>query len=153
MFEKSGIKSALRAEPEPSRRYRRAAENRAWALSPTRIIMTLASLPLVAGSVALSVYVRTSPYEPSRAVAHLVARAGCDAAASVGLAPAYRGGLGYHDRNDADGDGVACDSIDLGAEPLRDVAYSEPSAPRPSLRTSTQNATRQMVGGAKFIKP
>ncbi len=153
MFEKSGIKSALRGEPEPSRRQRRAAKTRARALSPTRIIMTLASLPLVAGSVALSVYVRTSPYDPPQAVAHLVARAGCDAAASVGLAPAYRGGLGYHERNDADGDGVACESVGLSAEPVQEVAYSDPSAPRPSLRTSTQNASRQMVGGAKFIKP
>jgi len=138
-------KNNPRIVSESSRRERRAARIREQALSPMRIVMTLASLPLVAGGVALSLYVRTSPYEPSLAVAHLVARVGCDAAASVGLAPAYHGGPGYHARNDADDDGVACEVAGFGGEPAQDVVYTAP-APAPK-------APARMVGGAKFVKP
>jgi len=146
MSQTDDLKRALRTDPDPSRRERRAARTRAQALSPGRIVMALLSLPLVAGGVAVSLYIRTSPYEPPLALAHLVARAGCDAAATVGLAPAYRGGPGYHARNDADGDGVACEIAGFAAEPVQDVAYSAPPV-------DTPDTPKRMVGGAKFVKP
>ena len=107
--------------------------------------MSLLTLPIVAGGVAVSLYVRTSPYEAADALAHLVARGGCDAARSIGLAPAYRGGLGYHARNDADGDGVACESVGFDVGRVQDVAISPP--------TPQSSSSVRIVGGAKFVKP
>jgi hypothetical protein len=126
-------------QPEPSRRERRAARTLAQALSPWRIGLRLLSIPVFAFLVATSIYIRTSPYEPPLALAHLIARVDCDAAHSVGLAPAYRGGLGYHARNDEDGDGVACEGVGL------DMAFttSEP----------VQQDPARTAGGAKFVKP
>ncbi|MFT4959011.1 MAG: hypothetical protein ACI92Z_000083 [Paracoccaceae bacterium] len=125
----------------------RAAGLRARTLSPWRIGLKLLSIPVLAVSVAVSIYIRTSPYEPEQALAHLIARANCDAARSIGLAPAYRGGLGYHARNDADGDGVACEmNRPFKAAPMvqgMKLTKVEPAA-APSVR---------MVGGAKFVKP
>lgn len=40
---------------------------------------------------------------------HRFAARNCDAARSVGLAPAYRGQPGYYARHDADNDGIACE--------------------------------------------
>lgn len=111
---------------------------RARALSPLRILSLLMALPIMAGGVALSVYVRTSPYDPALAVRHLAALAGCDAAQAMALAPARRGEPGYHARNDADGDGVACG-------PRTAAAFtSAPEVPQPGGR---------MAGGAKFVRP
>lgn len=42
-------------------------------------------------------------------VRHQLARPNCDAARSVGLAPARRGSPGYWPSHDADGDGWACE--------------------------------------------
>ena len=104
-----------------------------------RILLRIAVVPLVAGAVAVSIYIRTSDFPPEQAMLHLYALAGCDAAASVGLAPAFRGGVGYHARNDPDGDGIAC----LPALPPRaPAAASQPSTPAESR-----------AGGAKFIRP
>lgn len=107
------VNRALRAAspppPRPSRRQRRAERNLAELLSPAGILLRLMSIPVVTLAVTLSVYLRTSPYEPPEAMLHLVALAGCDAARSVGLAPAARNTPGYHPRNDPDGDGVACE--------------------------------------------
>jgi len=140
------LKRAMHPEQPESRREKRAARTRARALSPARIVMSLLSLPLVAGGVAVSIYIRTSDYDPPQALAHLVARAGCDASLYVGLAPAYRGGLGYHARNDADGDGVACEvSVQYDMAPAQST---EIAAPAPVRETPDRK-----VSGAKFVKP
>ncbi|MEX0365735.1 MAG: excalibur calcium-binding domain-containing protein [Ruegeria sp.] len=129
-----------------SRRQRRAEALRARALSPARIILSvLVGFPLMTASVALGVYLRTSPYEPAEAMLHLIARAGCDAAESVGMAPAYRGWPGYHARNDADGDGVACEPQRQAEQVAVQPRNASPAqAPEPRQRT---------LGGAKFVRP
>ena len=106
------------------------------------VVLKLASIPVVAASVALSVYVRTSPYPPTEALMHLIARAGCPSAAAIGLAPARRGALGYHARNDPDGDGIACDAGQRLAVPV--TLTSPPAADIDRSRNA---------GGAKFIRP
>lgn len=131
------------------RRYRRAEKTRARWLSPGRIVGLILWLPCVAFAVGISAYVRTSPFAPHEAVAHLIARGGCDAASFVGLAPAYRGEPGYHARNDPDGDGIAC-----GSKPV----LAEQSLPRPVLSDAakTGRARRgetRFIGGAKFVRP
>lgn len=149
MSETEAIRAALYyQDATPSKREIRAARTRAEALSPVRIMVRLLTLPLLALSVALSIYVRTSDYEPRDAIAHLVARGGCDAARSIGLAPSYRGGLGYHARNDMDGDGVACDGTEiLPVEVVENSTNSVPVAIQDSfVRT-------HMTGGAKFVRP
>lgn len=129
----------------PSRRELRAAQTRAQVLAPGRILLSLLTLPFLALAVAASIYIRTSDYDPPQAMLHLVARISCDAALSVGLAPAYRGGLGYHARNDADGDGVACETFGPDAGKVQDVAFSDP--------VSKLDTAARMVGGAKFVRP
>ncbi len=143
------LKNAMRHDPEPSRREIRAARTRAHALSPVRIGMSLLGFPVVAVSVALSLYIRTSAYEPPAALAHLVARVSCDAARSVGLAPAYRGEIGYHARNDPDGNGVACERA-LPTQVQQVLgATLDTQAPSPGQPP----VAGRMVGGAKFVKP
>ncbi|SDC46234.1 Excalibur calcium-binding domain-containing protein [Ruegeria marina] len=70
--------------------------------------MLLASIPVLACITAVGIYIRTSPFEPELSLRHLAALAGCDAAQAMGLAPARSGEPGYHARNDADLDGIAC---------------------------------------------
>jgi hypothetical protein len=149
MSQTEAIRAALYyQDATPSKRQLRAARTRAEALSPVRILFSLLTLPLLALSVALSIYIRTSDYDPPDAVAHLVARGGCDAARSIGLAPSYRGGLGYHARNDADGDGVACDAIEvLSVGVVENFVISKPVA------IQNTSARVRMTGGAKFVKP
>lgn len=128
-----------------ARRKARAARTRAHALSPLRILMRVLALPGLSLAVAVSVYVRTSPHDPQLALRHLVARAGCDAARSVGLAPAQEGEAGYHSRNDADGDGVACEPT-----PTRTVAAQVNQGP---IEQGRSEAKTRYVGGAKFVRP
>jgi len=143
------LKHAMRHDPEPSKREIRAARTRAHAFSPVRIGMSLLSFPIVTVSVAMSLYIRTSAYEPPAALAHLVARVSCDAARSVGLAPAYRGEIGYHARNDPDGDGVACErALPVQVQQVLDATFDAP-VPSPDQPLVPD----RMVGGAKFIKP
>lgn len=100
------------------------------------VILKIAAIPLVATSVALSIYVRTSPYPPTEALVHLIAMGGCPAAAFFGLSNRREGELGYHKRNDPDGDGIACAASRIpgalvdGAEP--DITHR--------------------AGGAKFVR-
>lgn len=145
MSRADSIRRALYHDDTPSKRERRAAHTRAQALAPGRILMSLITLPVLAFGVAMSIYIRTSDYDPPDALAHLVARGGCDAARYVGLAPAFRGGLGYHLRNDADGDGVACEAAGIGAGPVRNAAFSA-AVPK-------QKSTARIVSGAKFVMP
>lgn len=134
-----------------SRRERRAAATRAQFLSPFRIFALLLSLPLVTCSVALSIYLRTSPHRPSEAMAHLVAMAGCDAARYFGIGPAREGDIAYHKRNDPDGDGVACAPEGYALNSTPQVVFQ----PRPVGQSaqSAQPVTRRSIGGAKFVRP
>ncbi|MCV2887918.1 excalibur calcium-binding domain-containing protein [Ruegeria aquimaris] len=125
------------AQRAPSRRQKRAVRTRARALSPLRIVMLLASIPVLTATTALGVFIRTSPYEPELALRHLAALAGCEVAHRVGLAPSHVGGPGYHARNDADLDGIACDA-------LPDLAAMIPARDAPP---------RQQPGTAKFVRP
>jgi excalibur calcium-binding domain-containing protein len=148
MSQTDDLRRALRHEPPPSRREVRAAQPRARILTPGRILLSILKLPIVAGSVAVSLYLYTSPFDPPQALAHLVARAGCDAAASVNLAPAYRGGLGYHARNDADGDGVACEVVPDSGASLTQGVTGQTAAALPD-----QGGFDRRAGGAKFVRP
>ncbi len=121
------------------KRIAQADETRRRALSPLRIFLRLAGIPLVTIGVAISVYVRTSDYPTQDAMRHLFALAGCEAAVAVGLTPATKGNIGYHARNDPDGDGVACD----GPEYSRSVAVAPSNGGSPP----------QMTDGAKFVRP
>lgn len=137
MTELQAIREALypEASKKQTRRQRRADRTRAKALSPLRILLLLASLPIIAGSTAIGVYMRTSPYPPELALRHLAALGGCEAAALAGLPQARRGEPGYHQRNDADLDGVACGTT---------LAAASMEAREPAQRAP---------GQAKFVRP
>jgi hypothetical protein len=155
MDKSEALKSAFRTNATLSKRERRAARTRARALSPVRIILSLMSVPVVATGLTVSIYIRTSPYEPPDALRHLIAMSGCDAAAKVGVAPALRGQLGYHPRNDDDGDGVACGSIWSDARP--EVAGDFETVPElaqlPDGTVAAATPAVRSVGGAKFLRP
>lgn len=51
----------------------------------------------------------TSPWPISVTLRHYAARPNCDAARTVGLAPAMRGQPGYWNHLDADNDGKSCE--------------------------------------------
>ena len=97
-------------------------------------ILKIVAIPFIAASVAMSLYVRTSPYRPTEALVHLVAMGGCPAAAFFGLSGMREGDLGYHARNDPDGDGVACAVPDV-------------------LREGSDPNVTHKAGGAKFVRP
>jgi len=52
-----------------------------------------------------------SPWPSLLTVRHILAAPNCNAARSVGLAPARRGEPGYYTRHDADNDGWACEPL------------------------------------------
>lgn len=52
----------------------------------------------------------TSPWTPTSAVLHALARRNCASASELGLTPARRGELGYWESNDRDSDGIACEA-------------------------------------------
>ncbi|WP_155810841.1 excalibur calcium-binding domain-containing protein [Phyllobacterium sp. UNC302MFCol5.2] len=56
----------------------------------------------------------TSPWPIGVTIRHYAARANCDAARTVGLAPARRGQPGYWDNLDADNDGKSCEPFNRG---------------------------------------
>ncbi len=118
----------------------RADRTRRKALSPVRLIFRIVMLPVVIAAMTTSIYIRTSPMEPEDALRHLFAVAGCREAASVGLAPAYRGEIGYHERNDGDNDGIACERYGSGSV----AAMSEETRVAEKIR---------WAAGAKFIRP
>ncbi len=132
--------------PRSARRRERADALRKHALSPVRILMMVLVLPITTVVIALGVYMRTTSYEPTEAVAHLVALAGCDAARAVGLGPVHMGEPGYHPRNDLDGDGVACGSAPAVAQPA-------PAAQQAPVADSSNAPSQRRVGSAKFIRP
>ena len=50
-----------------------------------------------------------SPWPADLTLWHIAAAPNCDAARSIGLAPAFRGQPGYYPSHDADNDGIACE--------------------------------------------
>ncbi len=145
MNQTEALKSALLQDAPQSKRQLRAARTRARALSPVRILRLLLAVPVVAAGLTVSIYIRTSPYEPPDALRHLIALSGCSAAVKVGVAPAYAGELGYHLRNDPDGDGVAC-----GSEVAGVATFQFEPAQKPVVNGSQPV---RAVGGAKFLRP
>ncbi|MEM9124605.1 MAG: excalibur calcium-binding domain-containing protein [Pseudomonadota bacterium] len=123
-----------------SRRERRADETRRKALSPMRIVLMILALPVTTIVIAAGVFLRTSEFDRTESVIHLIALAGCDAAAAVGGGPFYEGEAGYHARNDPDGDGVACSPQ---AQPRGQTAAAQRSTPQ----------SQRSVGNAKFVRP
>jgi hypothetical protein len=91
-----------------SRHYERAM---AWSASRRAARRWGKMLALVAaGALAAWMALATlSPWPPAMTLRHLAAAPNCDAARFVKLAPSHRGGPGYWQDHDADGDGVACE--------------------------------------------
>ncbi len=139
-----------RAEARRERRRARASHDLRRAMSPARILLRLAGIPVLALSVGLSIYLRSSPWPPSVALADLLARGGCSVAEKVGLAPAYRGQPGYHPQNDPDGDGIACDQNAAQPELAADRPAPQPPATAPAPAPAP---TEHRPGGAKFLRP
>ncbi|MDJ0627457.1 MAG: excalibur calcium-binding domain-containing protein [Rhodobacter sp.] len=108
-----------------------------------RILLRVLLIPVVAAGLTVSIYARTSPFGMEDGLKHLLAMGGCDAAAALGLAPAFEGELGYHKRNDPDGDGVACGGY-LMIPAARAGGSDSDAAPAPDTRRA---------GGAKFVRP
>lgn len=133
MTDQYALRRTFRYDEPLSKRERRAEATLRWGYSPVRFLMLILSIPVMTLAITVSAAVRMSPYPPEDAIRHLAALAGCETAAAVGLAPATRGGIGYHQRNDPDGDGVAC--------PLEVVAAAQGEAPE------------RRSFGAKFLRP
>ena len=115
MTDTDALRAAFRdGKPQPqdqrtARRAARADATQRQALSPVRIITSVLLVPVVAGGMTMSIFIRTSPFEREDALRHLVAMTGCSAATKVGVAGAARGEPGYHERHDVNRDGIACD--------------------------------------------
>lgn len=150
MTELSELRPKRKTLKRQMRREKRAAATRAKALSPARIVALVASLPLVMCSTALGIYIRTSPYPAEQALQHLVAMAGCEAAAKVGVFEVREGEPGYHARNDTDGNGVACAIQTRVISPGETVVTVQTSRGRAPAADSTE---RRQIGDAKFIRP
>lgn len=146
MDQTEALKLAFRDHPGPPRRKKRPARTRGKAFTPLHILSSLLACPLLAVSLTVSIYIYTSPYEPPDALRHLIALTGCAAAAKVGVATASLGEMGYHLRNDADGDGVACGSFRAAAALLlEDDRFDE-------VAFATDGSVRAQ-GGATFVLP
>ena len=148
MDDTDALKQAFRGDAAPlTRRQRRAARTRARALSPTRILVQLLMVPIVTVALTVSIYIRTSPFEPPDGLRHLLAMGGCDVAAKLNISPSFRGDVGYHPRNDPDGDGIACGSA-LATNSV------EPSPPTQHLAPGQPvQADPTRISGAKFLRP
>ena len=76
----------------------------------------------------------------------------------MGLAPAFAGEVGYHKRNDPNGDGIACDlgrsvrtSIVAGALKIPEGPGAGPVVEANAIKDEPAQDTRQI--GAKFVRP
>ncbi len=138
------LKRSVPPEPElnprAAHRYRRADATRKRALSPIRILFMVLALPLTTALVAVNIYLRTSEYERNDAIIHLVAMAGCDTVLKIVPGPFVRGQPGYHERNDPNGDGVACGILNQASS----TGQTQQRPPATSVRS---------VGNAKFVRP
>lgn len=142
MLFKKPTQEAPDLNPRSARRHQRAEAARRQALSPLRILIMVLLLPLTTALIATGVFLRTSGYERDEAVIHLIALAGCDATQAMGIGPFRAGQPGYHERNDPDGDGVACGYAEL--ELPRATTVQAQDQPKPRERS---------VGSAKFVRP
>lgn len=95
----------LRNRTIPARRRHRRREKSLWRYWWSHRV----ALIVVGITAILVVRVQQSPWPVTVTLRHLVAARNCDAARSVGLAPANRGEPGYWAHNDADNDGIACE--------------------------------------------
>lgn len=146
MDETEALKLAFRSDPALSRREKRSARTRPRASLALRILLSLMATPFLATSLTVSIYIYTSRYEPPDALRHLIALTGCAAAAKIGMTPTYLGEMGYHARNDADGDGVACGS-------LRPAALLPIVGDRFDEVASATDGSILTQGGTKFVTP
>ena len=145
MDETDALRQVFRGTNKPlTRREIRAARTRAKAISPARILVQILLVPVVTCALTVTIYIRTSPYEPPDALRHLLAMGGCEVVTKLNLAPTFRGELGYHARNDPDQDGVACGNN------LAEVSPNQTIEVPP-----TDDASSQPLGisGAKFLRP
>jgi len=134
------MKQSTDQNQQMSGRSRRALAARRSALSPVRILLMVLMLPLTTLVIAVGVYMRTTEYEPTDAVVHLLALAGCDAVSVIHVGPFRHGEAGYHARNDTDGDGTACGDHAVGR-----VQSNAPAR--------TQTPKQRTLGTAKFVRP
>lgn len=141
MSDDTSLRSAFLTPEKPSKNVRRARRSVREALSPFRILWRIAMVPVVTLSLTIGIFARYGPYEQEDALKHLYAMKGCDAAAEVGLSGAFAGELGYHSKNDPDGDGIAC-PVD---NPLNTRASATP--------VEAAESTPRVSTGAKFIRP
>ncbi len=100
------------------------------------------ALPLTIGAIAISGYMRVSDFDRQGSVVHLVALAGCDVTDRLGFRSFRRGTPGYHERNDPDGNGIACEGDVIAP------VQAAPAEPQPPAQPKERR-----VGNAKFIKP
>lgn len=84
-------------------RYRR--KRQWWQRQEVTQLVALAAIAAVFSGVFMAQ--STWPWHVS--ARHLLTSFDCSMARTVGFAPAYRGQPGYHEDNDADGDGIACE--------------------------------------------
>lgn len=151
-----------KANRRAAKRAARADETRRKALSPWRILLRVLGIPILVCGLTASIFIRTSDYPPPDALRHLIALTGCDAALAVGVAPAREGQLGYHAKNDPDGDGIACDMPGVGRSlPVPEgVVSNETSGGVRSVVHSDGAPVPNRIGGdarisgaAKFVTP
>lgn len=137
------LKEAMRHDIPLDKRTLRADRTRAIALSPARILLRLAMVPVTTVALTVSIFVATSPYEQEDSLRHLIAMAGCDAAGRLGMANIAVGAPGYHASNDTDGNGIACE----------DPVATFTAAPPPEQTPGQIAAEALNTLGAKFLKP
>ncbi|MFH1157632.1 MAG: excalibur calcium-binding domain-containing protein [Pseudomonadota bacterium] len=59
--------------------------------------------------IGLFLILKTSPWPPLVTLRHIASFLNCDAARSLGLAPAHRGEPGYYPWHDRDNDNISCE--------------------------------------------
>jgi hypothetical protein len=79
---------------------------------------------LAAAAVLVGMRLASGPFQAdvtswNPTVRHILAITNCDAARSLGLAPARRGEPGYYRWHDADRDGIACETYDQSGQRSR----------------------------------
>lgn len=139
----NALKTAFREIPSTAilRRYERADRTRREALSPSRILLSIVTVPVLTVGLTVSIFVMTSDYDRRDALRHLIALAGCEPAAKIGMTDMTRGEVGYHPRNDPDGDGLSCDT---GRAALDTAGWAG---------AAVAMETAPPAPGARFVRP
>lgn len=105
--EKEALRLRARLAKVSRRLDRVSRGRRAW-----QFLKVLAGCFVVGAAVTFTlIEIAESRWPIGTAIRHRLAGQNCGFAQSVGLAPARRGGPGYHDHLDADGDGIACEPL------------------------------------------